>query len=115
MVQSLFQGRAAATLRKVGKGQVIYLATYLTDDLVDALDDIVLAKAGIKPLIADLPQGVEVVMRTAKDRKLLFVLNTLETEKKLTNLASGKDLLTGSNVSSEHTLEGYGCLVIELG
>ncbi|WP_233282906.1 MULTISPECIES: beta-galactosidase [Agrobacterium tumefaciens complex] len=109
------KGRAAATLRKVGKGQVIYLATYLTDDLVDALDDIVLAKAGIKPLIADLPQGVEVVMRTAKDRKLLFVLNTLETEKKLTNLASGKDLLTGSNVSSEHTLEGYGCLVIELG
>lgn len=79
------------------------------------MDDVVLAKAGIEPLIADLPEGVEVVMRTAEDRKLLFVLNTLETDRKLTNLASGKDLLTGSDVSGEYTLEGYGCLVIEIG
>jgi beta-galactosidase len=109
------EGRAAATLRKVGKGQVVYLATYLTDDLVDALDDVVLAKAGVEPLLKDLPTGVEVVMRTAEDRRLLFVLNTLETEQRLTSLAPGKDLLTDSTVSGEYTLEGYGCLVIELG
>ncbi len=109
------KGRAAATRRKVGKGQVIYLATYLTDDLVDVLDDVVLAKAGIEPLIPNLPAGVEVVMRTAQDRKLLFVLNTLETEQKLENLPSGKDLLTGRDVSGENTIEGYGCLVMELG
>jgi len=54
-------------------------------------------------------------MRTAEDRKLLFVLNTLETEQKLSNLAAGKDLLTDASISGQHTLESYGCLVIELG
>jgi beta-galactosidase len=108
------EGRAAMTSRKIGRGQVVYLATYMTDDLVDALDDVLFAKVGITPLVKDMPAGVEAVMRSADDRKLLFVLNTLETEQAVANLPTGKDLLTGTAVSGAYALEGYGALVIEL-
>ncbi|MEX0852252.1 MAG: hypothetical protein WD036_03085 [Bauldia sp.] len=38
------------------------------------LADQVLAPAGIVPLIADMPAGVEATIRQSKDRRLLFIL-----------------------------------------
>lgn len=109
------RGRAAITSRKVGKGRVVYVATYLTEALAAILEEVVLADAGVAPLVADLPAGIEVAMRQAADRKLLFVLNTLETEQKIGSLPHGKDLLTGKRTGADETLEPYGCRVIELG
>lgn len=108
-------GRAAVTSRKVGKGRVVYVATYLTEALTAILEEVVMADAGVTPLVADLPAGVEVVMRQAEDRKLLFVLNTLETEQKIGSLPHGKDLLSGKRTGADEALEPYGCRVIELG
>ncbi|NSX88280.1 beta-galactosidase [Agrobacterium tumefaciens] len=109
------RGRAAITSRKVGKGRVVYVATYLTEALAAILEEVVLADAGVAPLVADLPAGIEVAMRQAADRKLLFVLNTLETEQKIGSLPHGKDLLSGKRTGADETLEPYGCRVIELG
>jgi len=62
------EGQAAMTSRKVGKGNVIYLGTYLSDALVEVLADQVLAPAGIVPLIADMnrvvPDGALKVWRS---------------------------------------------------
>lgn len=107
-------GEAAVTRRKVGKGEVVYLATYLTPELVETLDEHILAKRGVKPLLGELPTGVEVTLRTAGDTQLLFVLNTLETEFELSGLPTGRDLLSGRSVSGHERVEGYGCLVIDL-
>ncbi|ESW84258.1 hypothetical protein X773_10025 [Mesorhizobium sp. LSJC285A00] len=60
------EGQAAITSRKVGRGKVIYLGTYLSDALVEVLADQVLAPAGIVPLIADMPAGVEATIRGAR-------------------------------------------------
>ncbi|KVK62100.1 beta-galactosidase [Agrobacterium sp. TS43] len=108
------KGRAAITSRKVGKGRVVYVATYLTEALAAILEEVVLADAGVAPLVADLPAGIEVAMRQAADRKLLFVINTLETEQKIAPLPQGKDLLSGRQMTAGETLEPYGCRVIEL-
>ncbi|OBZ95638.1 beta-galactosidase [Pararhizobium polonicum] len=106
--------RPAITSRKVGKGRVIYVGTYLTEELAGSLDELVLSPAGITPLVADLPEGVELSLRTADDRKLLFVLNTLETAAIVPGVPAGTDLLSGRKLDGSLSLEGYGCAVIHL-
>lgn len=106
--------RAAVTRRKVGKGNVVYLATYMTAELAAAIDDVLFAEAGVSPLVTDIPAGVEVALRQADDRKLLFVINTLETAAEIVALPEGRDLLSEATIAGKHELEGYGCLVIEV-
>lgn len=108
------EGEAAITRRKVGKGQVVYLATYLTADLVETLQDQLFAPCDVSPLVPDLPQGIEVSLRSSADTRLLFVLNTRETTVDLASLPAGQDLLTGDKVSEKTELKAYGCMVIEL-
>ncbi|MDR7030578.1 beta-galactosidase [Rhizobium rosettiformans] len=108
------EGEPAVTRRKVGKGEVVYVATYLTPDLVEALEEQVLLPRGVSPLLNNLPAGIEVTLRSSEDQKLLFVLNTLETPSMVRGLPSGFDLLSGRAVSGEEELEPYGCLIISL-
>jgi beta-galactosidase len=108
------EGKAAITRRKVGTGEIIYVATYLTPELVEILEEHVLAPRGVSPLLDKLPMGVEVTLRSSGNRQLLFVLNTLETPITVRGLPAGGDLLSGRTVSQEEELEGYGCLVIDL-
>jgi beta-galactosidase len=109
-------GRAAVTSRSVGKGRVIYAGTYLTDPLVPLLFEPLFAAAGVVPLVADLPAGVEVSLRVAPGRRLLFVLNTLGETAEVRNLPAGRDLLTGSAiVDGQLALGPHGCAIIESG
>jgi len=109
------EGQAAMTSRKVGKGNVIYLGTYLTDALVELLVEQVLAQAGITPLIADIPTGVEAAIRESKDRRLLFILNTLGESTAAFGIPSGTTLLSdGSRRGDSLVLPAYGCCIIEL-
>jgi beta-galactosidase len=65
-------------------------------------------------LIPDLPQKVEVTMREAEGRKLLFVLNTAADPSTVSGVPSGVDLLTGRPVNGALRLGSYGCSVIKL-
>jgi beta-galactosidase len=106
-------GEALLTRRRHGKGQVLYLGTYLTEDLSVALRDMLVTQADVRPFVEDLPDGLEVCLREADDRKLLFVLNTTHEALAVT-LSSGTDLLTGKAVEKSVTIEGYGVMVIRL-
>jgi beta-galactosidase len=109
------EGQAAITSRKIGKGNVIYLGTYLSDALVEVIADQVLAPAGIVPLIANMPAGVEATIRECKDRRLLFILNTLGEPAIIGNVPAGKDLLGDGKVrGTKLSLPAYGCSIIEL-
>ncbi|WP_431323583.1 beta-galactosidase [Rhizobium sp. YTU87027] len=105
-------GRAMITSRRFGAGHAVYMGTYLTPSLVEGLADQLFARAGIAPLVADLPPGVEVAVRESEDRMLMFVMNTDEAPVILASLPSGTDLLTGHDIRSPLTLEPYGCAVI---
>ena len=107
-------GRAAVTRRKQGKGQAVYVGTYLTDSLVEGLVQQVFPFAGVAPLIPDLPQKVEVAMREADGRKLLFVLNTDADPATVSGVPSGVDLLTSQPVNGALRIGPYGCCVIKL-
>ncbi|RWI92615.1 beta-galactosidase [Mesorhizobium sp.] len=105
-------GSPAITARQVGQGRVVYVGTYLTPQLTEKLVDVVLAKAGIAPLLPDLPAGVEVSVREADDRRLMFVLNTTEVAVIVPNVPKGLDLLTGKAVEGTLQLDPYGCAII---
>jgi beta-galactosidase len=109
------EGQPMASLRRVGKGRVLYLGTYLTPELTDALADRTFAEAGIGPLVGDLPEGVEVTMRQNDDRRLLFLQNYLDQRAELSEVPAGINLLDdGKSVSGALSLDAYGCAIIEL-
>jgi beta-galactosidase len=108
-------GMAMATSNTVGKGRVVYLGTYLTPDLTEALSERLFGEAGIEPLIADLPEGVEVTMRMNADRRLLFIQNYTDKPTVLSHVTAGVDLLdAGKPVDGHLSLDGYGCAVVQL-
>ncbi|KRA98034.1 beta-galactosidase [Devosia sp. Root685] len=106
------EGRAAISLRKVGKGRVIYSGTYLTDALIESLLAEEFAIAGVEQILADKPEGIEVVLREAEDRKLLFVLNTTHEPITVNNLPAGTVLV--GDEAADGGLGPYGCLVLRL-
>jgi beta-galactosidase len=107
-------GLPAITSRQVGRGRVVYVGTYLTDRLVEHLAETILAETGVTPLLPDLPEGVEVTMREAGERRLMFILNTLHTPSVVPGVPVGTDLLTRTRVEGTIDLDGYGCAVIAL-
>ena len=106
-------GSPVVTRRAHGKGQVVYLGTYLTADLAAQLTTSVLEPAGAAPLITDLPDGVEVSIRQSDAHELVFVLNTTADPVIVSAAPIGTDLLTGSAVNGPLKLDPYGCVIIK--
>lgn len=108
-------GQAALTSRQVGTGRALYLGTYLTEEVVDALVTDVFAQAGVEPLLPDVPAGVEVSMRMGTSGKLLFVLNTRDDRAVVPGIPGGAMLVCdGAFADGMLTLPGYGCAVVKL-
>jgi beta-galactosidase len=87
--------KPAITYAPRGKGAAIYVGTYLTDEnrrdlLAPAID-----QAGLQPL-ARPTEAVEVTRRVTQDGTgLRFVLNHGATQRTVSDLPGGKDLITG--------------------
>ena len=107
------EGQPMATRRAHGEGQVIYLGTYLTPELAEQVVETICIPAGAKPLLPELPAGVEVTVRQAQDRALWFILNTQAGPALVPSIPKGRDLLSGRAVGGEGLHLGpYGCAVI---
>jgi beta-galactosidase len=92
-------GRAAATMRTVGEGTVIYIGTCLNETGLGALIERALRQAGVAPL-GIVPVGVELARRSTDRASYLFILNHLDrpVEFPLEGIA-GTDLLTQQPIS----------------
>lgn len=107
-------GEAAITARQVGRGSVVYVGTYLTDEFVATFAPSVFSRSNVVPLLPELPKGVEVTVRQASDRQLMFILNTREQPADVRGVPKGRDLLTGATIMGNVLhLDGYGCSIIE--
>lgn len=106
-------GQPAVTLNRVGKGQVIYIGTYLAAETARWVADLALKAADIKPLVANAPEGVEVVLRESDEHRLLFLLNHEETVQIARGVSSGVDLLSGQACGGDVRLEPWQVRVIE--
>lgn len=107
-------GRPMITSRKLGSGRAIYVGTYLTDPLAGAFVQQILKPAGVEPLVSDLPSNVEVSIREAAGRQLMFLLNCDEKSVVVEAVPRGIDLLTGEFSSESIALGPYGCAVVRI-
>ncbi|NJK90572.1 MAG: beta-galactosidase, partial [Blastochloris sp.] len=89
-------GQAAVTLRRLGKGAVLYVGTYFTPELLTLLQERLLGLSGLEKPFPKRPGGVEVVKRSAEGRVLWFFLNHGEEEAVVRDVVAGKDLLNGT-------------------
>ncbi|WP_428377458.1 beta-galactosidase [Lichenicoccus sp.] len=107
-------GTPAITRRRNGRGTVVYAGTLLTPELTAALFAPLFEAAGVEPLLADLPPGVEVTCRERDGSRLLFILNTRAGPVALASVPAGTDLVTGRVLDRGRlVLEPYGCAVLQ--
>ncbi len=93
--------KIAVTLRKVGKGAVIYAGTYLTSQLMEALlPTMSRLRADLAPLWPMAPEDVQVVVREGDGRRLWFLINDSDRDLMLTSPPKGEDLITGRPTKS---------------
>jgi beta-galactosidase len=97
-------GTAGLTVNAVGAGRVIYLGTYLSDKSVSAVIDLALAQSGARPLLAGVPEPVEVARRGGAGKSLLFLLNHSDQPQTVEGVPAGADLITGAAVSGHVSL-----------
>jgi beta-galactosidase len=99
-------GRPAVTRR----GNATYVATRLDDAALAARLGEVCERAGVQPVVDDLPAGVEAVRRRGDAATYLFLLN--HGEQAVTVAARGTDLLTGIEHDGALELPGGGVAVL---
>jgi len=105
-------GMPAITRKRVGKGQVIYVGTYLTEQVIEKIMPIWIAESGLKPLLSDAPSGVEVVVREIGIKKIWFFINHTDNQVCLKNSPKGINLITGVTTDGALMLERNGVAVI---
>jgi beta-galactosidase len=93
-------GLPAITRNAFGEGVAWYVSTRLGQDAADRMMRRVLADAGLAPVVATVPPGVEAVRRRGEDgRSWLFVLN--HTNRVCPVPADGTELLSGRQVTGQ--------------
>ncbi len=101
----------AVALNRAGKGNVLYLATFVTSQNAHLVLDLLLTHVPIKPLaVAD--ECVEVVCRRSDTVRLHFVLNHYPQTRTVRELPRGKELLTNVKCDGTLELEPYGVAII---
>jgi beta-galactosidase len=86
-------GSPAVTRRAAGPGRAYYVGTALDPDAVATLLERVLDEAGVGPVVAGLPAGVEAVRRVGEAGSYLFLMN--HTGEQVDVPVTGTELLTG--------------------
>ncbi len=104
-----YAGRPCVTRNRLGDGAAYYVATRPEADFLDDFYMRIFAEIGVRPLVENLPAGVQVTRRG----DMLFVMNF--TRRPVTvALPAGTDALTGEPVGGETALGVNGVKVVRL-
>jgi beta-galactosidase len=89
-------GHAAAVSRAYGRGEITYVGCDLDAGLMSALVAKMLEGAGVQPILAKLPAGVELMQRSGAGKAPVWILiNHSGSAQRVGGLPAGTDLLTG--------------------
>ncbi len=92
-------GKPAVITRKVGNGSITYLGIWPDAPLMKKLTDAAVKDAGVQPLVANVPEGVEVCERSGEGKTVLILINHT-TETQHVTLPAAMTNLIGSGGSS---------------
>jgi beta-galactosidase len=90
-------GKTAISIRKLGKGHVIYAGTYLSENILNILLPELIKLADLKPVWPPAPAGIETVVRCNGKKKIWFFINHNDCESSIKETPAGKNLLTGGD------------------
>ena len=108
-----YAGTPAVTVNAFGAGRAHYIATRPGLDFLTAFYRRRLAEAGVEPLCADLPDGVEVSSRASASGRYLFAMNFSGKPARI-RLPVGTDMLTGEAAGGDTALGVNGIAVIRV-
>lgn len=108
-----YSGKAAVTVNHFGEGQVYYLGTHAEEKYIHKLFASVAGKQGIT-VYPDLPEGVQLTIRSGPSGCYLFLLNLSRDMHKVTLPASYTSALYDVRRSDVIELEPYGVEILEL-
>lgn len=106
-------GSPAATMRRLGRGRVLYVGTYLNGAFGEALVPELVRIAGLEPALPGAPVGVEVVRREGAGRVLWFAINHNEAPVTV-RVPAGHDLVEDRDVAGDLNLPARGAMVIQV-
>ena len=102
----------AVVTRTVGKGRITYIGAWLDPAGLRRTIAWAAAMAGTRPVLADMPEGIEVTARDKAGRRLIVAINWSQSPKTLTLPAAQIDLLSGTK-AARFTLQPYGVVIFE--
>lgn len=106
-------GRPAITLHRLDRGHVVYVGSYLTQELVDALSPRLANLSGASPLLPSAGSGVEIVRRDGDGARLWFFINHADETITLRDVPHGTDLITDDVIAGTLMLHANGVAVIK--
>ncbi|WP_334073478.1 MULTISPECIES: beta-galactosidase [Paenibacillus] len=109
-----YAGQPAVTVNRFGQGEVYYLGTHPEEAWLKRLFGEIAARLEI-PAFPDLPDGVQVTIRTAADREILFLLNLSREVRRVTLPAEYYSLLDAEMRGTKLELAPYGVEILEMG
>jgi beta-galactosidase len=112
--QDYYAGSPAITRNPFGKGTAFYVGTTPEPNGMIWLLEQACRTAGVKPVASNVPADVELLQRTNGNASWLFILNHSTDKVTVPLEQSGRDLLTGVEVSGTLELEATGVAIIEL-
>lgn len=102
-------GKPAMITRAVGKGIITYVGFWPDEKLLSEMAGAWVEEAGVKPIVAGVPNGVEVCERKGAGKTVLIFINHSSTTKQVTVPAGFKALVAQDG--AQVTLEKYGVAV----
>jgi len=109
-----YAGEPVFTCNQWGSGQAYYLTSFLSGPGLKQVLREVCARAGVEPLLAMVPENIEITCRRSPDGKsLYYVLNHSAQASRVTLPATGyEDLLSGRHCDGSLELVPYGVAIL---
>lgn len=102
----------AAVTRKLGKGSITYIGASLDPAAMKRAAAWMLSDAGLEPVLPNIPEGVDVGIRSGNNKRVLVLTNYNPQPVTIALPSTMHDVLAGSTTSSV-TLPQYGVAVLQ--
>lgn len=105
-----YAGKPAVTRNRRGKGEVWYYGAVFNEQAASIIIDQVSLQSPVDWLV--LPEDVELQVRNGTSSSYTFLLNYSEVPASIHLHETKMDLLSGTTLSGEVTMEGFGVLIL---
>lgn len=105
-----YAGKTAVTRNRRGKGEVWYYGAVFNEQAASIIIDQVSLQSPVDWLV--LPEDVELQVRNGTSSSYTFLLNYSEAPVAIHLHETKMDLLSGTTLSGEVTMEGFGVLIL---